>query len=64
MKKRRHALKLEQYSFETTAGLFSARKVPKKPHWMIGGTPYSLSDLLKSEEWSEPNNLLAFEPNT
>jgi hypothetical protein len=58
MKKRRHALKLEQYSFETSAGLFSARKVPKKPKWM-GSIHFSLSDLLKHEEWLEPQQPLS-----
>jgi hypothetical protein len=61
VKKRRHSLKLEQYSFEPSAGIFSARKVPKKPKWM-GSLPVSLTELLKSEEWPETQQFLTLEP--
>jgi peptidoglycan/xylan/chitin deacetylase (PgdA/CDA1 family) len=62
VKKRRHSLALDQYSFESSAGLFSARKVPKKPKWM-SSLQVSLSELLNYEDWLEPQSRLMLEPS-
>jgi hypothetical protein len=62
VKKRRHSLKLEQFAFEPSSGMFSARKVPKKPRWM-GSIPVSLSELLNTEEWFDMKPSLQLEPS-